>query len=273
MDNIKLTKTFKSPYGDMKYGIFGNGAPVIISHGTPVNSCVWHNIIANLQDEFQFYFFDLPGYGASEKYAGQDVRLRAFAETVAAFAKYCGLENPHIVGHDFGAAAVLGAHLKHGLSVRNIVIADGVVLSPWGTEFSRHVNQHKEIFAAMPEYIHRATIKAHLRTATVRHLDNSVMDALISPWIGVIGQAAYYEQVRQYDYEYTKDLETLYPNISVPTTVIWGEEDAWVDISEGRRFAKMIKQSEFITLPDAGHFSMLDTPQNFTKQLRLALNR
>jgi len=53
--------------------------------------------------------------------------------------------------------------------------------------------------------------------------------------------------------------------------VIWGEEDSWVDISEGKRFAALIPQARFVTIPGAGHFSMLDRPAPFADKLKEAL--
>ena len=183
------------------------------------------------------------------------------------FVEKLGVDNPILVGHDFGAATVLGAHLVEKLPVRAICVSDGVVLSPWGTTFSRHVKEHEYTFADVPEYVHEAVIRAHLKTALARETGAELFDTLIAPWLGEEGQKAYYRQVGQYDYDYTVQLEKLYPNIKVPTMIFWGEEDQWVDISEGRRLQGIIPNAEFETLPDAGHFAMIDTPGLFAEKL------
>jgi pimeloyl-ACP methyl ester carboxylesterase len=129
------------------------------------------------------------------------------------------------------------------------------------------VKEHEETFASVPEYIHHAVLEAHLRTAVSRTLDQSVLDGLTAPWLGEEGQRAYYRQVGQYDYAYTQELETLYPTVTVPTIVFWGEEDRWVDISEGKRFVQLLPDAPLQTLPDAGHFVMLDAPGLFARYL------
>jgi pimeloyl-ACP methyl ester carboxylesterase len=273
MTKIQLDQYFLSPHGNTRYSSAGNGPAVVLCHGTPTSSFIWHSVIEQLQDRYTLHFLDLPGYGTSDKFDGQDVRLRAFAQTVAAFVDHLKLERPHLVGHDFGAASVLGAHLVEGVKAKSIIIADGVVLPPWGTPFSRHVAEHESTFAAVPEYMHEAVIKAHLKTAVSRILCEDSLNALVAPWLGKQGQKAYYRQVGQYDYEYTTQLESLYPGIGAPLTTLWGEEDRWVDISEGRRFAELVPESTFIPLPDAGHFSMLDTPTAFANALSSALER
>ncbi|KAB7613934.1 alpha/beta hydrolase [Amylibacter sp. SFDW26] len=273
MTNINLDKSFQSSVGAIRYGNIGQGPDVFLMHGTPTSSIIWEDIVEALKHKYHFHFMDLPGYGESEKFEGQDVRLRSFARALNELIQELEIENPTLVGHDFGAATVMGAHLIEGLPVNAICVADGVLLSPWGTKFSRHVKENEAIFAAVPEYIHEATIKAHLNTAMSTHQDRQKMKSLIAPWLGEVGQKAYYSQVGQYDYDYTTQLEDLYPTINVPMMIMWGERDQWVPISEGKRLQTMIKNAEFAALPDAGHFSMIDTPGLFANTLDAWLSK
>lgn len=266
-NEMTLAERFESNSGEIAYGSFGEGPDVVLVHGTPTSSVVWRQVVARLSDRYRLHVLDLPGYGQSAKFEGQDVRLRALAGSLAGWLDHMRLDRPVLVGHDFGATTVLGAHLVHESPVSAIVITDGVVLSPWGTAYSRHVKEHEDVFASVPGYIHDVTLRAHLSTAVSRSLAPELMDELVAPWLGDEGQAAYYRQVGQFDYGFTDELEKLYPEIEVPLLVLWGEEDRWVDVSEGARFAGMVPHSELITLPDAGHFVMLDTPGLFSRYL------
>lgn len=271
-DSVTPQREFESSHGRVAWGVSGDGPPVVLVHGTPANSVIWSGIVERLQSRYRCYFLDLPGYGRSAQYAGQEVRLRSFARAVAEFVDHIGAARPHLVGHDFGAAAVMGAHLIEGQDATSLTIADGVVLSPWGTPFSQHVRDHEEVFAAVPEYIHVATLRAHLATAVARSLPASIEEALLAPWRGPEGQRAYYRQVGQYDYEYTQWLEKRYPDVTVPVTVLWGEQDQWVTPSEGRRFHELLPNAQMRMLPDAGHFSMVDTPGLFARELEATLD-
>lgn len=262
-----LRHTFSSSCGDVRHGSIGRGADVVLVHGTPASSVVWDEIVERLGDRYRFHLLDLPGYGSSEMFDGQEVRLRSFARVVKEWVEHLEILDPVLVGHDFGAAAVLGAHLVEDLSVQAICVADGVVLSPWGTPFSKHVKEHRSVFAAVPPYIHEAVLRAHLSGAVNRPLAPHLMSTLIEPWTGAVGQDAYYRQVGQYDEDFTSRLEYLYPTLSVPVTILWGEHDQWVATDEGRRLQSLVPGALFETLPDAGHFSMLDTPGAFANAL------
>ena len=267
MPEILLDDRFESSCGEIAHTAIGSGPDVVLVHGTPTSSITWDGVVTRLKDRYRFHLLDLPGYGQSAKFEGQEVRLQSFARVVAEWLAAKGLEKPILVGHDFGAGSVFGAHLIEGVEVSAICISDGVVLSPWGTPFSRLVQENEAVFAAVPGYVHEAMIRAHLATAVSHTLDPDVMQALVEPSLGDVGQAAYYRQVGQFDYNYTDQLELLYPSVEVPTMILWGEQDQWVDIGEGRRLQELIPKAAMRSLPDSGHFAMLDSPGLFSEYL------
>src|SRR4029079_16505624 len=267
MRNHHLEGRFQSSAGEIVYGAEGTGPDVVLVHGTPTSSLIWRGVIERLSSQYRLHYLDLPGYGASAKFEGQEVRLRSFARVLREWLDHLKLQRPHLVGHDFGGATVLGAHLVEQVPAASIVVADGVVLNPWGTPYSLHVRNYESVFSKVPGYIHRATLAAHLATAVSRPLPVGFEDWLLKPWTGEIGQLAYYRQVAQYDHDYTARLEALYHTIAVPTLVLWGEEDRWVHIETAHRLRKLIPAAQLETLPDAGHFSMLDCPGLFARLL------
>src|SRR3712207_9432286 len=92
------------------------------------------------------YAFDLPGYGSSEKRAGQDVSLAAQGRVLSELLDHWGLDKPAVVGHDIGGAITLRAHLLEGRDFRAIALIDAVALSPWGSPFYRLVQDHVGVF-------------------------------------------------------------------------------------------------------------------------------
>ncbi|WP_200341064.1 alpha/beta fold hydrolase [Rhodovibrio sodomensis] len=273
MPDFDLAQRFSSSQGQIAHDSFGRGPNLVFVHGTPFRGLIWRDLVARLHARFRCHVIDLPGYGASDKYDGQEVRLRSFARVLAEFLAARRLSDPVLVGHDFGAASVLGAHLVEGVPVRALAVVDGVVLSPWGTDYARLVHSAPQTFNALPSYIHEAILAAHIETAADRPLSAGWQRELIAPWTGADGQAAYHRQIQQFDTAYTDRLETLYPTLAVPTQVFWGERDQWVDPAVGRRLAELIPGAGFTLLPDAGHLAMLDTPGLLARELGDWLDR
>ena len=78
-------------------------------------------------------------------------------------------------------------------------------------------------------------IAARLRTAIARDMADAELEPYLLPWLGPIGQAAYYRQVAQFDERYTREIEPRYGEIRTPTLVLWGEQDGWLAPEFGRR--------------------------------------
>jgi pimeloyl-ACP methyl ester carboxylesterase len=87
------------------------------------------------------------------------------------------------------------------------------------------------------------------------------------PWLGPIGQAAYYRQVAQFDERYTREIEPRYGEILTPTLVLWGDRDAWLAPEFGRRLADAMPNARLVPIPGGGHFVPEDQPGSVSQAL------
>jgi pimeloyl-ACP methyl ester carboxylesterase len=260
MTAFGLEESYESAYGTVAYDIIGNGDPLVLVHGTPSSSYLWRNVVSELRDDWELYLFNLVGFGQSEQFEGQDVSLQAHGEVFAELVEFWDLNDFDVAGHDYGAATILRGHLLHDTQYRSMAILNGVVRAPWITPFSRHVREYVEVFQAVPEHIHRQLLIGHLKTAIHRDVDEAELESYLTPWLGETGLSAYYRQVAQFDEQYTDEIEDEYPEISVPTLVLWGAADEWLDVEDGQWLHAQMPNSEYIELDAAGHFTPEDAP-------------
>src|SRR5688500_7696123 len=122
----KLGEFFEYRGDRVAYDTIGEGSPIVLVHGTPFSSYVWRRIAPALAENYRVHVFDLLGYGASDKREGQDVSLYAQGKLLARLLEHWKLESPMIVGHDFGGAITLRAHLLEGCDFERIVLMDAV---------------------------------------------------------------------------------------------------------------------------------------------------
>jgi pimeloyl-ACP methyl ester carboxylesterase len=263
----RLTKTYDSAGGAVAYDALGAGPPVVLLHGTPSWSYLWRNVAGGLAERFTVYVCDLLGYGTSEKREGQDVSIDAQTRLLVELLDLWELEQPCVAGHDFGGAITLRLMLLEERRFRRVALCDAVAIAPWITPFSRHVHRHLEAFQTVPEHIHRELIAAHLRTAIARDMTDAELEPYLRPWLGPIGQAAYYRQVAQFDERYTREIEPRYGEIRTPTLVLWGEQDGWLAPEFGQRLAETIPNARLVRVANAGHFLPEDQPRSVTEEL------
>jgi pimeloyl-ACP methyl ester carboxylesterase len=55
--------------------------------------------------------------------------------------------------------------------------------------------------------------------------------------------------------------------MDVPVSIIWGEQDAWLDPALAERLHELIPGSDLLVLPETGHFAMEDSPQGVAAAL------
>jgi len=267
MADWNLTETFACEDRYVKFGVTGNGPPAIVVHGTPWSSYNMRRIIQALADDFTTYYFDLIGYGQSDKSNG-DVSLGIQNTILDRLIKFWGLENPAIIGHDFGGATVLRTHLLNKQDFEKIVLINPVAISPWGSPFFQHVKAHEAAFAGVPDYIHEAIVRAYINTAAFLPIADDTMEKTIRPWTGEDGKAAFYRQIAQANEEFTDEVQTVCSQITRPLMILWGAEDTWIPIERGRMLHKLIPGSLFYEIPNAGHLVIEEQSALLMKKIR-----
>ncbi|MEW2067168.1 alpha/beta hydrolase [Streptomyces sp. NPDC007346] len=275
MTDWQLRKTLPTTSGTVRWDRWGQdgGEPVVLLHGTPFSSFVWREVAQALAQQYQVFLWDMPGYGASEKHAGQDVSLDAQGRVFAELLDRWELTEPAVVAHDFGGAVALRAHLLHKAAYRGLALVDPVALAPWGSPFFRLVGGNSEVFEQLPPALHRALVREYVRSASFAGLRSDVADRLTAPWSDEEGQAAFYRQIAQADQRYTDEVQELYPGIELPVAVCWGAEDAWIPVSRGHELASLVPGATLDVIPDAGHLLPLDAPAALTASLLAFLRR
>jgi pimeloyl-ACP methyl ester carboxylesterase len=251
----------------VRYDVSGDGPPVVVVHGTPWSSFNLRHLIEAISQDFRVYYYDLIGYGQSDKSPG-DVSLGVQNQVLNQLLEHWGLESPAIIGHDFGGTTVLRTHLVNGCDFDKIVLIDPVAVSPWGSPFFQHVNAYEVAFSGVPDYIHEAIVRAYVKTAAFKPIEDATLDMIILPWTEPGGKAAFYRQIAQANSGYTDEIQPLYPRISRPVLILWGSEDKWIPLERGEVLHGMIPNSLFHVIPDAGHLVIEEQPDLLLEKIR-----
>jgi pimeloyl-ACP methyl ester carboxylesterase len=238
----------------------GSGPPVVFCHGTPWSSWLWAPFAGALAAQFTTYLWDMPGYGASSKDPGHAVSLDVQGELLNELLGRWGLDAPHVVAHDYGGAVALRAHLLHGARFASLALVDVVALAPWGSEFFGLVRANHEVFARLPAAVHAGALRAYIAGASYAGLTADQAGDLAAPWLGAVGQAAFYRQIAEADQGFTDAIEPLYPSVRIPTLIVWGEEDRWIPVDRAHRLAALIPGARLELIKAAGHLIQLDQP-------------
>ena len=97
------------------YTVGGSGNPVILLHGWPQHSLMWHTIGPMLSTKYKVYIPDLRGHGGSSIPSNGYDKI-TMARDILAMIEKENLEGIHLVGYDLGAGVAYSlAALAEGL--------------------------------------------------------------------------------------------------------------------------------------------------------------
>jgi pimeloyl-ACP methyl ester carboxylesterase len=113
----------------------------------------------------------------------------------------------------------------------------------------------------MPDYLQRAILAAYVRGAVKRTMTDAELEPYLAPWLGPVGQAAFYRQIAQMDLKYTDEIEPTIGAIRCPVRLLWGTDDDWLPLAQGRKLASSIPGCGFREVPGSGHMMQEDAPQ------------
>jgi pimeloyl-ACP methyl ester carboxylesterase len=264
---MDLTQEYEWNGRRVRWNRQGSGPALVLCHGTPWSSVLWAPYADALSDEFTVYCWDMPGYGRSSKDPEHAVSLDVQGQLLADLIRFWELDAPHVIAHDYGGAVALRAHLLHGAAFCSLALVDVVALAPWGSEFFRLVGANSDVFTALPPAVHEGALRSYIGGASHRGLTEEALQSLCAPWLGPVGQAAFYRQIAQTDQAFTDQIEPLYGRIALPVLIVWGAEDTWIPVDRAHRLAQLIPDAQLRIIPAAGHLIQLDAPVALAMEL------
>lgn len=256
----RLPERIRVSGGDVAAGVFGEGSPVVLVHGTPAWSYLWRHVVPVLARHHTVHVWDMLGFGDSRPAEGVVPSIARQATTLAELVDHWGLAAPSLVGHDIGGGVVLRAHVVDGVPARRLALLDAAVIGPWNTPFTEHMQRHSEAYRTMPTQVFDDIIRPRLHSAVDRGLPPDVLDEYLRPWAGRAGQERWVDQVVGVSHTDTAEVVERLDRLRVPTLVLWGEQDTWLTPDVGHRLAAAIPGAHLRIVPAAGHFLPEDAP-------------
>ena len=98
---------------NLHYRVYGNGKPVMLLHGIPVNSTVWNNLAISLQNNFLVFAPDLPGSGNSEMLDGENIGLEDYVDVIKEILLTENISECTMIGHSMGGYITLAFGEKY----------------------------------------------------------------------------------------------------------------------------------------------------------------
>jgi non-heme chloroperoxidase len=253
MNMIKMKDGTRIYYKD-----WGEGQPVVFSHGWPLSADAWEDQMLFLAEHgYRCIAHDRRGHGRSEQpWDGND--MDTYADDLARVVKELDLKKAVHVGHSTGGGEVARYIGRHGTKrVAKAVLISAVPplmlktdTNPAGTPIEVFNQIRASVRADRAQYFKDLAVPFYGANRSGAKVSQGLRDSF---WLqGVMaGLKAVYDCVHEFsEVDFTEDLK----EIDVPTLILHGDDDQIVPIAASAQMsAKLVKDSTLKVYPGAPH--------------------
>ena len=237
-------------------------APVVVMiHGFTGSKENWYPLAQRLRGRYRLLIPDLPGWGESQRKAGEDYGFAAQAARVDAFVHALSPDRPVVLlGHSMGGGIVALVAARYPRDVARVGLFDAAGVRFRDNAFGRAVLAGNNPFAVSDA----ASLQRYIDT--VFH-DEKAKPAV--PWPASLGLIAHRRRDAVFEQSVLDRIgrgpERFLPGdeatrIHQPALLLWCRQDAVIDPSALALYAARMPQATQVMLDGCGHMSIVERP-------------
>jgi pimeloyl-ACP methyl ester carboxylesterase len=240
-------------------------------HGFGGSSFTWRDNKQFFVDKgYRVVTLDLPGFGLSSVGFDANYSHRAQATVVKNVLTKLGINKTVLVGHSMGANIALHFAQTNPEIIEKLVIVDGMIVESSSSNlFSGLINLDplRRWGSLMLSWFYtQDTFSNTLKSAyfdPVKVTENTLLGYYlpldIEGWqdalLGITRDGS------------NNAIPEPLSTINIPTLILWGGNDSWIPITQGKLLQEKISKSTFIEIPNSGHLPMEENSQKFNSSL------
>ncbi len=262
----------------------GSRPPFVLLHGFPDNLHIYDRLVPVLIEAgHRVITFDFLGYGASDKPAGYNYGFEQQLGDLEAVVDFLNLDRFVPVGHDAGGVAAINFALFNPKRVSKLCLLNTF----YGDAPSLRMPELIELFtiptlkafaeamATDPKQMafllrfQQLQFQIGVSREQIEIIDDVLQPIILNNFAQQPGAgpafAALAAQLRrqiEFNTQHLNQLESL----DFPSTIVWGESDAYLNTGVARDLAARRKGASLHVL-DAGHWPQLDLPEQVGRHL------
>lgn len=263
-ENPEIGRSIQTGNVLTNYHDVGQGAPVLLLHGSGPGVSAWANwrlTFQKLGSEFRLIAPDMAGFGYSKVAAGTAFTREAWLDQIVAFLDALELEKVHVVGNSFGGSMALALAIAHPQRVDRMVLMGSVGVpfeltegldAVWGYEPSlENMRAIMRYFAYDQSLIGDALVQLRYE-ASIRpgsqEAFSSMFPAPRQRWVDAMAHDE-------------KDIR------AVPhrTLLIHGRDDRVIPLSTSLTLLDWIDDSQLHVFGRCGHWSQIEHAASFAR--------
>jgi 3-oxoadipate enol-lactonase len=255
---------------NIAFDLAGNGVPLLLIHGYPLNRTLWHNQLSALGDIANMVIPDLRGHGESEAGNSSNDDYLAYsmdmlADDCCALLDQLNITQPVVVGGlSMGGYIAFAFYRKYSQRVTGLILAatrpgkdspEGMINRDKASELARQAGPSAIAESMLPKMMSPKTyrINPDLVAQVLAMMKTTSLSGMIGDLMGMKNR---------------QDSTALLPRIDKPVLILHGADDQLIPLQEAQAMQSALPLAQLRIVPDAGHLLPVEQPDITNQAIR-----
>ena len=271
----KLTEELKKEYTNeaskfieidgmqVHYRDEGQGFPIVLVHGTASSLHTWNDWTKDLKKKYRVIRMDLPAFGITGPNKNADYSIENYTYFLQQFLMKINVAKFHLAGNSLGGNIAWNYAAEHPEQIEKLILIDASGLPTNKPQPAVFKMAKTPVLSSLFLYVTpKFFIKKNMEEV---YADNSkVTDAIITRYhkmaLRVGNRQAFIDRAKtDFKLGAKANLEKL-KSIQTPSLLIWGAQDSWIPLDNGKQMDRMLTNSKLVILENSGHVPMEENP-------------
>jgi len=242
---------------NLAYTRRGQGTPLVLIHGYPLDHSMWDEVVPLLDDRFDIILPDLRGFGESDS-PETVYNISDMAADIAGLLEQLGIQQAVFAGHSMGGYVALAFARAYPACLRGLGLVSSQVLADPPDRKEGRYKSAADVAENGVGVVAEAMTTKLSTNPRVQNFVRAVIERQTRA--GVIGALkAMAERV---------DSTDLLASLKVPLVLIHGESDMLIPFDRAREVKAAVPGAQLFALKNAGHMPMMEFPHETAEALK-----
>ncbi|WP_296378000.1 alpha/beta hydrolase [Winogradskyella sp.] len=253
----------------------GKGFPIVLVHGTAASLHTWDKWAQSLKNNYRVIRLDLPAFGLTGPNSSGDYSIDTYAKFLDDFLIKLNVQKFYLAGNSLGGNIAWNYAAEYPEKVDKLILVDASGLptnkpQPWIFKMAKTPVLNTLFLGLTPKTIIRKNLEQ------VYEDDTKIDDNLVTRYHDMAlregNRQAFIDRAKT-DFKLgdSKQIDIL-KGIKTETLIIWGENDLWIPLDNGKRMNSLMKNSKLNIIKNSGHVPMEENPEESLNLLKAFLN-
>jgi pimeloyl-ACP methyl ester carboxylesterase len=241
----------------------GKGFPIVLVHGTASSLHTWNDWTTALTKTNRVIRMDLPAFGITGPNANAEYSIKSYTDFLEKLLTKLNVYKFHLAGNSLGGNIAWNYAAEYPDKVEKLIVVDASGLPTNKAQPAIFKMAKTPVLNSLFLYVTpKFFIKKNMEEVYADK--EKITDELITRYhkmaLRVGNRQAFIDRAKtdfklgeKANYDKLKSIET-------PTLLLWGAQDTWIPLDNGKRMDSIMQQSTLVVLENSGHVPMEENP-------------